>query len=98
MTKQPVAIRKKRTAGNRPVDEKIKPTKADDLSKRTRRNGVRQFSVHLQESVHRDTKIALLLAGGKQDFSGLVEQLLLEYLSKQKFQVDNLAARKKETV
>ncbi len=32
----------------------------------------RQVSIHLREDIHRDAKIALLLRGGKQDFSALV--------------------------
>jgi hypothetical protein len=54
------------------------------------RAGVKQYSVHLKESTHRNVKIALLLAGGKQDFSGLVEELLTQYLRSQKVNVQDL--------
>jgi hypothetical protein len=58
-----------------------------DRKSKTERGEVRQFSVHLRASTHRATKIALLMQGGKQDFSGLVEELLIEYLSKQNLQI-----------
>lgn len=64
-------------------DSSKQDTPSDAKSSRLRkREGVRQYSVYLQESTHRDTKIALLMQGSKQDFSGLVEQLLTEYLAK----------------
>ena len=81
-----------KTATNRKIHDEtnipkdvVGPAKKT-AAKKIKRDNTRQFSVHLRESIHRDTKIALLMQGGKQDFSGLVEQLLTEYLSKQKFQ------------
>lgn len=46
-------------------------------AKKTRRENRRQVGVHRSESLHRNAKISLLLQGGKQDFSGLVQQLLV---------------------
>jgi hypothetical protein len=66
--------------------------------RKTKREGVRQFSVHLRETIHRDAKIALLIQGSKQDFSGLVEQLLVEFLSKQKFQLRSSSGPAQDTL
>jgi hypothetical protein len=66
-------------------DNSRQETPSDTKTSRMRkREGVRQYSVYLQESIHREAKIALLMQGAKQDFSGLVEELLTQYLAKQR--------------
>ncbi len=69
-----------------PLDNSSLPkrTSTTKSSRMRKRAGIRQYSVYLRESTHRDTKISLLMQGTKQDFSGLVEQLLTEYLEKHK--------------
>lgn len=44
-----------------------------------------QVTAYIRKTTHRDVKLALLQAGEDQDFSDLVEELLTEYLSTQKF-------------
>lgn len=44
-----------------------------------------QVTAYIRRTTHRDVKLALLQAGEDQDFSDLVEELLIEYLSTQKF-------------
>jgi hypothetical protein len=62
----------------------------DEAKTRTKkRTGVRQYSVHLSEKIHRAARIALLIEGNNLDFSGLVERLLIEYLSKNKLPNDS---------
>lgn len=74
-------VSKRQPYDNNSKRETLSETKSNRMRKR---EGVRQYSVHLRESIHRETKIALLMQGAKQDFSGLVEQLLIDYLAKQK--------------
>jgi hypothetical protein len=44
-----------------------------------------QVTAYIQSQTYRDVKVALLLGGNGQEFSELIEDLLTEWLSTQKF-------------
>ena len=65
--------------------EDIKPVEAKQLKTRGKRSNpdYEQVSAYIRKDTYKDVKIALLQQAESKDFSDLVEELLVKWLSSQ---------------